>query len=429
LLTLFGLLMIVCFIAVIMTHRLSAMVALILMPLIFGVMAGHSAEVGKMAIDGIAKLAPTAVLLMFAVLYFAIMIDAGLFDPLVRRVVRLVGGDPLRICIGTSIVVLIVSLDGDGASTALLTVATFLPIYYRVGMNPLILAVLLGAANSIVNLTPWGGPAGRVAAALHVDAAEVFLPLIPTMLVCMAATFMLAVHFGMRERRRLGIGHGAAQQPELEPVPSPDAGLTRPRLVYLNLALTIAVLALGFTRRLPLPIAFMAGSAVALLINYPRVETQRQRVAAYAENVLPVALLIFGAGVFTGVMTGTGMIDALAQSAALLLPDAMGPRIGWLLAFLAGPLTFMLPNDAYYFGVVPVIAKTAAQFGVAALDIARASLLGQPLHTLSPLYASIYLAATLLRTEVGTMQRFAFPWLLLLTGVMAVAAILTGAVR
>jgi CitMHS family citrate-Mg2+:H+ or citrate-Ca2+:H+ symporter len=430
-LTFLGLSMIACFIAAIMTQRLSALVALILMPLAFGLLAGHGADLGPMALAGITKLAPTAVLLVFAVLYFAVMIDTGLFDPLVRRVVRYAGGDPLRICVGTAVVVLLVSLDGDGASTALLTIATFLPIYRRTGMNPLILAVILGAANSIVNITPWGGPTGRVASALHLDPADVFLPLLPTMLVGMAATVVLAVYLGLRERQRLGIVSAEAMAAMATPDDTGsgrDMRMARPRLIWVNLVLTLCVLATGFARLLPLPVAFMVGIALALAINYPKVSLQRDRLAAHAANALPIALLIFGAGIFTGVMGGTGMIDAIAKSAAAAIPPELGPRMGWITALLSGPLTFALPNDAYYFGVVPVVAHTAGQFGVSAAEIARASLLGQPLHTLSPLVASLYFVAGLLDREVGELQRYAFKWMLLITLVMVATAIASGAI-
>jgi Mg2+/citrate symporter len=125
------------------------------------VLAGHGADLGKMAVDGIAQLAPTATLLLFAVLYFALMIDAGLFDPLVNRVLRFAGEDPVRVALGTAIVALIVALDGDGATTALITITAFLPVYRRLGMNPLVLAVILGSANTVMNLAPWAAPAAR----------------------------------------------------------------------------------------------------------------------------------------------------------------------------------------------------------------------------------------------------------------------------
>jgi CitMHS family citrate-Mg2+:H+ or citrate-Ca2+:H+ symporter len=41
-----------------------------------------------MMLEGIKKIAPTGVMLMFAILYFGVMIDAGLFDPLVRVILR-----------------------------------------------------------------------------------------------------------------------------------------------------------------------------------------------------------------------------------------------------------------------------------------------------------------------------------------------------
>lgn len=427
-LILLGYLMVVTFMVLIMTRRLSALVALILVPLVFGLLAGHRTHLGPMAIEGISKLAPTAALLLFAVLYFSIMIDTGLFDPLVRGVLRVVGNDPRRIAIGTAVVALIVSLDGDGATTALVTITAFLPVYRRLGMNPLILAVLLGSANSIVNLAPWGGPTVRVAAALHIDPADVFVPLLPAMAAAAVATLVVAWFLGNRERNRLG---GSAGTQPLEPVTlafERDAGVARPRLIVFNLALTIAVLALAVLRLLPMPLLFMAGLSLALLVNYPAVSAQRARLTAHAANALPIVLLILAAGIFTGVMTGTGMVDAMAKGAMTAVPDRFGPWLGPITALLSAPMTFALSNDAYYFGAVPVIAQTAAQYGIAPIEIARASLLGQPIHALSPLVAAIYLVAGLLDCEVGAMQRFALKWAALLTVVLIVAAIVTRAI-
>lgn len=321
------------------------------------------------------------------------------------------------------------SLDGDGASTALLTVATFLPIYRRLGMNPLILAVLLGSANGIVNLTPWGGPTGRVSAALHLDPSDVFMPLLPAMLIGMVATLGIAWYLGLTERRRLGVVQLESSVSDTNIGFDRDEGVVRPKLIYFNLLLTIAVLATGFLKILPLPMAFMVGFSLALVFNYPSVDAQRKRLTAHASNALPVVMLIFGAGVFTGILTETGMIEAMAKDAASVIPPTLGPWLAWITAFLSGPLTFILPNDAYYFAVIPLVAKTAAEFGIPAVEIARASLLGQPLHTLSPLIASIYLVAGLLGSDVGAMQRFALKWALLLTFVLAVAAIVTGAIH
>jgi CitMHS family citrate-Mg2+:H+ or citrate-Ca2+:H+ symporter len=427
-LILLGYLMIVSFMVLIMTKRLSALVALILVPIIFGVLAGHGTDLGAMAIEGVAKLAPTAALLLFAVLYFAVMIEVGLFDPLVDRVLAVAGDDPVRLTVGTAIVAMVVSLDGDGATTALITVSAFLPVYRRIGLNPLILATLLGLAVCVVNLTPWGGPTGRVAAALHLDPATVFLPLIPTMLAGMAATLVIAWHLGRQERRRLAEARVIIEQSESEIAFDRDESLLRPRLFPLNLALTIAVFATALGRLAPLPLVFMVGLSLALLINFPRPADQRKRLQAYADNALPIVLLILAAGSFTGIMAGTGMIDAMAKGAMMVVPGSLGPALGPVTAVLSAPLTFALSNDALYFGMVPVIAQAAAQHGVEPAAIARASLLGTAIHGLSPLVAAVYLVTGLVGCDLGALQRFALKWAVAVTLVMIGTAFLTGAI-
>jgi CitMHS family citrate-Mg2+:H+ or citrate-Ca2+:H+ symporter len=173
--------------------------------------------------------------------------------------------------------------------------------------------------------------------------------------------------------------------------------LARPRLIWLNLALTLAMLGIAIARLVPLPLAFMIGFAVAMLLNYPSPRLQGERLKAHAENALPIVVLILAAGSFTGIMAGTGMIDAMAKGAMTAVPPAMGPQLGVVTAFLGIPLTFVLSNDAYYFGVIPIIAQTA-QYGGAGGD--RPRLVAQPADAWpGPLVAAVYLTAGLLRVR------------------------------
>ena len=196
--------MILTFMILIMTRRLSAITALILVPILFGLLAGAGAGIGEMMIQGVTALTPTVLMLAFAVLYFGLMIDAGLFDPLVRFVLRSVGDDPVRVTIGTALLCTVVSLDGDGATTALVTISAMLPVYRRLGLNPLILALLLGLCSSVTNLIPWGGPTARAATALQIEPASLFLPMMPTMLAGIGFAVLVAWRMGVMERKRLG---------------------------------------------------------------------------------------------------------------------------------------------------------------------------------------------------------------------------------
>ena len=96
-LALLGFAMVFVFMFLIMTKRMSALVALILIPITFALIGGFYANMGPMMLEGIQKLAPTGIMLMFAILYFGIMIDSGLFDPVISRILKFVKGDPLKL--------------------------------------------------------------------------------------------------------------------------------------------------------------------------------------------------------------------------------------------------------------------------------------------------------------------------------------------
>lgn len=426
-LALLGFATVATFIALIMTRRLSAAAALIAIPILFGLLAGAGPGLGPMIIKGIVQVAPIALLLSFAILFFGIMMDAGLFDPLVRRILRFVGNDPVRIAIGTAALTTLVSIDGDGTTTALIVITAMLPVYRSVGMNPLILATLLGLCNALMNFVPWGGPSARAATALKLDlVTQLFVPLVPAVLIGLVAAFALAWHFGRVERRRLGWTHELMKAGAAVEIASPPE--RRPHLFVPNLLLTIGLMAGMFAGLAPLPVLMMGAFAIAATINYPRLKDQRERIEAHAGNVVMVVALIFAAGSFTGIIEGTGMLDAMARSILAGVPDAMGPWLAPITALLSLPLTFLMSNDAYYFGIVPVVAQAAAAFGVPPEAIARASLLGQPVHSLSPLLAPVYLACGLLGVEVGDVQRFALKYAALMSVILLVAAIATGAI-
>ncbi|MBK1661513.1 CitMHS family transporter [Paracraurococcus ruber] len=425
--------MVLVFMVLIMTDRLSALLALILVPIAFALLGGFGGDIGKMALDGIRNLAPTGVLLLFAILYFGIMIDAGLFDPVARTVLRIVRGDPVRIVMGTAVLASIVSLDGDSSTSYIITTTAMLPLYRRLGMNPLVAACVIMMAAGNMNLTPWGGPTARAASALHLDANTLFVPLIPTMVACFCFTLFVAWLLGRRERARVGVLDLA----QLDDVPAPPGGMVdtvapapperRPHLLYVNLALTLALMACLLSSLLPLPLLFMIGFAIAVQINYPGLAEQKARIAAHAPNVLAVVSLIFAAGVFTGILAGTGMVEAMARSVTAIIPDGAGQFIPLITALVSIPFTFLISNDAFYFGILPILAEAGATFGHSAEAIGRASLVGQQVHLLSPLVASTYLLVGLCGIDFGAHQRFTIPWALGSALVMLLAGGLVGA--
>jgi citrate-Mg2+:H+ or citrate-Ca2+:H+ symporter, CitMHS family len=503
-LVILGFAMIAVFMTLVMTKKLTPVVALIVVPTIFGLFTGAGLGLGDMVMDSMKSLTSTAALLMFAIVFFGMMIDVGLFDPLVKLILRTLGNDPAKVVVGTAVLAALVSLDGDGSTTFILTTAAMLPIYLRLGLSPVVLTCVAGLANGTMNILPWGGPTARAAAALKVSPSEVFVPMIPSLVAGMIVIFFFAWHLGVRERRRLALagrlwsgdarndagtdvpatggsagpargasaGHdggvlaavgsgGSAGAPVLtvgrprsaaqarfdaqvlavaesdadtvnaslaDSQLDPNRATLRPKLFWFNLALTVAVMVVLVLDILPLPYVFMVGSAVALIVNFPNVKDQAKALVSHAGSIVAVVSMVMAAAVLTGVLSGTGMVDAMAAWLVSVIPTSMGPYMAVITGLLSIPMTFFMSNDAFYFGVLPVLSETAAHFGIDPAAMARASIAGQPVHMQSPLVPAILLLVSLSRVELGDHHKKTLWRALVVSLVMLAVAIGIGVV-
>ncbi|MGM0778669.1 MAG: CitMHS family transporter [Bacillota bacterium] len=437
-LALLGYCMVAVFMALIMTKRMSALLALIIVPILFALIGGFYTGIGDMMLEGIKQVAPTGVMLVFAILYFGVMIDAGLFEPIVNTILRIVKGDPLKIALGTVALASLVALDGDGTTTFIITVTAMLPLYKKLNMNLYMLATLALLSIGVMNMTPWGGPTARVISSLQLTTEEVFLPLIPVMAAGILFAFLAAWYFGIKERKRIGIRQmddsairelqAAEEQVAAAASRETLTDLQRPQLIWINAGLTIALLIALIAGLLPLPVLFMLGFAIAAMINYPNLVQQKERVAAHAGNVLAVVALVFASGIFTGIMNGTEMVDAMATALVQVIPDQLGSQLPLITAITSMPFTYFMANDPYYYGIIPIIGETAASYNIPMAEIARASVLGQPAHVLSPLYAAGYLLVGMIGIDYGQNQRFALKWAVASSLFMIMAAIVFGVI-
>ncbi len=475
-LTILGFAMIATFLVLIMMKRMSPIAALVLIPALFCVAVGKGAKLGDYVIDGVTGLAPTAAMLMFAIVYFGVMIDVGLFDPIVRGILRFCKADPLRIVVGTALLAAVVSLDGDGSTTFMITVSAMYPLYKRLKMSLVVMTGVAAMANGVMNTLPWGGPTARAATALKLDASDIFVPMIPALAVGLLGVLALAFVLGRRERRRLGVltldealepaeretvlvgagtgkpeaptgGSGSggpggspartgASDPADADLPGeaavqgldPNRPTLRPKLYWFNALLTVVLLTAMIMEWLPIPVLFLLGAALALTVNFPHMPDQKARIAAHAENVLNVSGMVFAAAVFTGVLQGTGMVDHMADWLVANIPDGMGPHMGLVTGVLSIPLTYFMSNDGFYFGILPVLAEAGQAHGVSAVEIARASIVGQPLHMSSPLVPAVYVLVGMAKVEFGDHTRFVVKWAALTSLVVLGAGLLFGIV-
>ncbi|MGM9949471.1 MAG: CitMHS family transporter [Lysinibacillus sp.] len=437
-LSIIGFLTILVIVVLLISGRVSPLVAMVIPPIIGALIAGFSLfDIGEFFEGGISSVINVAVMFIFAIIFFGIMQDVGLFEPLINKMIALSKGNIIVVAIITVLIATVAQLDGSGASTFLITIPALLPLYLRLRMNPYLLLLLVAGAAAIVNMVPWGGPLGRVASVLETDVTELWYPLIPLQIIGIILMLLLAVFFGIREKRRIAKQFGTtAVADEGESVSmgvvssEVDKSLQRPKLLWVNAILAILVIGSLVAGIIPAGLAFLIGVALALPINYRSTKDQMERIRAHAPNALTMASIIIAAGLFLGILNGTGMLTAIANDAVQILPSFMSSYLHIIIGILGVPFDLLLSTDAYYFALFPVVEQIGLSFDIDSLSTAYAMIIGNIVGTfVSPLAPAVWLALGLSGLEMGKHLKYSFFWMWGLSIVLLFMATLMGIIH
>jgi len=420
-----GYLMVFAMIFFLFRNKFLPSIIFVIVPFVAALCAGYNpAEIMTFASAGVKTTSANGVLFCFSVCYFSLMSELKVFDPLIDRLVKVSGNSAVAICICTSIVAMLAHLDGATATTFLVTIPAFLPIYKRMGMSEYTLLTITGASYIMLNMVPWGGVTARMANVLEMDVNALWQALIPLQVAGIVLALIFSAIMGVREKRRIVKamnGEAGAETGGAGPEPivlGKIGGKT-----WMNIALTLVLLVSLFVFKLPSTPVFMIGLALALGLNYRGVKEQEKMLNKVAPAALLIASTMFAAGVFVGVLNETPMLEEMTRLLLSLIPRFMGHYLMFIMMPLSSIIHLCFDADSFYYGLVPLIASVGAEFGIPEMEMSIAMMIGQQgTNICTPMLPTVFLAVGLAKAELGThVKKSWFPLFILACCMFATA--------
>lgn len=445
-LTLVGLSIILVTVGVLLKGKMHPIIAMTLFPIAGALITGFGiGEIADFYGEGLERVMGVVVMFIFAIIYFGILSDVGLFDPVITALIRATRGNVMLVTLGTAAIAIVAHLDGSGSTTFLLTIPALLPLYEAMRMSRYVLLTLVALSASVMNMIPWGGPVGRAASVIDATPNEIWRHLLPAQGFAIVMVFLVAAGFGFAERRRLAKLDAHSLDDAHTPVDvhtiaddfrtSQAADRAKynltPRtgtwVTVVNTSITLAligVLVSGVSSPAP---AFLVGTALLLAVNFPTLDDQNDVLRRHAPTALSMAGVILAAAMFLGVLDGTGMLEQIALSLIAILPASVGAYLHVIVGLLGVPLDLATSTDAYYFSVLPIVQETSAAFGTSSMGAATAMIVGNVIGTfVSPFSPALWLGLGLAGANMGKYIRVAFPICWGFSIVLVLGALATG---
>ncbi|WP_268873490.1 Na+/H+ antiporter NhaC family protein [Secundilactobacillus collinoides] len=370
-LALIGFLMMLVVIVLLFKNKVSTMFCFTVVPIIAAIVGGISLpKIASSITKGLAMTTPVALIMLFCMPFFMMMADAGMFNGIVRGILKHVNLTPPVLAVVTVIVAMITGLDASVTSVFLITIPLLLPFYKKLKMNTTLLVFL--TSTGVINTydVPWSARmlrAGSLIKGVSNAPMDMFLKMLPGQAIFTVVLFIFAALLGLKESRRIkasgetvAVG-GRINTDDIKD----DPELGRPKLFWVNILLTVLVIAaLCALPEFPSYYVFAFGLVIGLSINYKDLKLQNKLLKKYATSLFPVMPAILLSGVVVGIMEYTGMMNAMVKTLVAIIPSSFGPYVYIIVAIFSTPLMFLFTNDTWYYVMTPIIGSLMKAFGV-----------------------------------------------------------------
>ena len=418
--------------AVLVSGKFTPSIPMIAVPIIFAlVMRPSLSELSDWVTSGLQGQVSNAAMFTFAIIFFGVMMDSGVFDRIVAKMM-LGAKSVTAVCILTVLATMVAHSDGSGATTYLIVIPPFLMIYKNLKMRPIVLMCLVSITAGVMNSLPWGGPCGRLAAGFGISATDILVAELPGMIIGLILCFLIALYYAGQEKKR-GAGMPAGMKPSdlfsVADKTEEEKALLRPRLFAFNVVLIIVTIVVMFVSGLPTFLCFMVAAALGLIVNYPDAKLQGERLKSYAPTVLTMVSVLFASGVFTGILNNSPMKDSMVEVVSNILTGGATAHINTIMGFLWGPLSAMgLNHEACAYTIVPMLQSIASDYVTPLQASASYLMTFVPQVFVNPSTAAMYIGLGLSGIEFKDHWKFTFKWAMLICTVCFAGSILVGSI-
>lgn len=380
--------------------------------------------------SGLSSVLNTAALFTFAVVFFNILGDAGMFDFIVSKVMKYIGNNISLILLMTCLLCAISHLDGSGATTMLITIPTMLPLFKKMRVSPVILLLYVGLVSGVENMLPWTSALARVSAATGVEAREIWTALLPTQVVGMVLLFASCFVVGPILKKK---GFGMTDE-EFDELKSGMLKLNDPVLkvsrgvLFFDIIFTVVLVVCLLMGWINTNVAFMIALSIALIVNCKDAKEMTSQIRKHGSTALNMVMIIFSIGMLVGVMKDSGMMSAMTDTLVGLMPESMGTHLTFIIALLSVPLSMAVGSDTLYMVMAPIFGNMAVAFGGTMMAGASACVIGACIAANLCLVAPTpYLALGLAGVEMKDNLKYCFIPTWILGILLAIVGAITGA--
>lgn len=427
-LTAIGFLMLLVIVVLLLTGKVSLPPIFVVIPVLACLICGFGlADINKFIGTGLSSVLNTVALFTFAVLYFSILNDVGMFDVIVSKMMRFLGNKVELVMWITCLVATISHLDGSGATTMLVTIPMMLPIYKKMKIRPQALLLLAAICSGSMNMTPWCSSVLRLTSATGTDAMELWRYVLPLQVICLVLSYLIVIPLARFERKN-GAGMSAEEFSALKAtLNQPVETKVSMNIIVFDMLLTVVLLAAMLAGAVKSNLGFMAGLAIALVVNFPDPKDQTKKVKEFGGTALNMIMIIFSIGVLVGVLKDSGMMDGMVTAILGIVPQSLGTHLTWIVSALSVPLSMFLGSDTVYMAVAPIMANVVTAFGSGVMQLNAAFLIGACLSAnLCLVGPTPYLALGLADVDMPSNLKYCFPWVFGMSLVISVIAGIIG---